>query len=88
MNDSLNIILANTRQATDACHKIMLRKSSPRKKVRIFLSKKFLLNPEKSSLLILSFLSFANKKSRTQNTSRIIIRKYFQRGRRSFFKSV
>ena len=32
-------------QATDACQKIMLRKSSQRKKVGMFLSKNFLLNP-------------------------------------------
>ena len=31
MNDSLNIIQANKLQATNACQKIILRKSSPNK---------------------------------------------------------
>ena len=33
ISDSLNIIEANMYQATDACQKIMLSKSSPRKKI-------------------------------------------------------
>ena len=37
----------NARQETEACQKLMLRKSSPRKKS--FLSKQFFLKPAKSS---------------------------------------
>ena len=44
MNDSLDIVQANMRQATGASKKIMLRISSLRKKVGNFLFKKILLN--------------------------------------------
>ena len=47
MNKSLNIIQANTHQATVAFQKIILRKSSPGEKVEIFPSKNSYLTQKK-----------------------------------------
>ena len=52
-------VRANTCQTTDACQRTVLHESNLKRKVRIFLSKKFLL---KSSFLTPSLLSFTNTK--------------------------